>query len=95
MSTKVAGRGGGACDGDLSHRGRSPRRTRGSECVGIDPTLKREIEEVDHLESHEQANAVLADYIDSFYNFRRRHSTIGYRSPVEFELMYCTEVRAA
>jgi transposase InsO family protein len=58
-------------------------------------TLKREIEEIDHLQSHGQANAVLADYIDRFYNFQRRHSTIGYRSPVEFELMYCTEVRAA
>jgi transposase InsO family protein len=58
-------------------------------------TLKREVEEIDHLESHAQANAVLADYIDRFYNFQRRHSTIGYRSPVEFELMYGAKFRAA
>jgi putative transposase len=58
-------------------------------------TLKREVEEIDRLESHAQANAVLADYIDRFYNFQRRHSTIGYRSPVEFELMYGAEFRAA
>jgi transposase InsO family protein len=32
-------------------------------------TLKREVEEIDHLESHAQANAVLSDYIDRFYNF--------------------------
>ena len=25
------------------------------------------------------------DYIERFYNPRRRHSTIGYLSPVEFE----------
>jgi transposase InsO family protein len=25
------------------------------------------------------------DYIERFYNPTRRHSTIGYRSPVEFE----------
>jgi putative transposase len=25
------------------------------------------------------------DYIERFYNSRRRHSTIGYLSPVEFE----------
>jgi transposase InsO family protein len=58
-------------------------------------TLKREVEEIDNLASHEQANAVLSDYIDTFYNLQRRHSTIGYHSPVEFELMYCTKFRAA
>jgi transposase InsO family protein len=25
------------------------------------------------------------DYIERFYNARRRHSTIGYKSPMEFE----------
>jgi putative transposase len=25
------------------------------------------------------------DYIERFYNSKRRHSTIGYLSPVEFE----------
>lgn len=58
-------------------------------------TLKREVEEIDDLASHAHANAVLTDYIDRFYNFQRRHSTIGYCSPVEFELMHCTKSRAA
>ena len=58
-------------------------------------TLKREVDEVDRLESHAHANAVLAEYIDRFYNLQRRHSTIGYRSPVEFELMYCAKSEAA
>jgi putative transposase len=31
------------------------------------------------------AKADVFDYIECFYNPRRRHSTIGYLSPVEFE----------
>lgn len=58
-------------------------------------TLKREVEEVDHFESRAQAHAVVGEYIEDFYNLQRRHSTIGYKSPVEFELMHATQVRAA
>ena len=32
-----------------------------------------------------QARAAVFDYIERFYNSRRRHSTIGYLSPMEFE----------
>jgi hypothetical protein len=28
----------------------------------------------------------IADYVDAFYDPRRRHSAIGYVSPLEFEL---------
>jgi putative transposase len=58
-------------------------------------TLKREVEEVDRFESRLQARIVIKDYIDAFYNVQRRHSTIGYKSPIEFELMYLAEARAA
>ena len=30
--------------------------------------------------------AAMADYIDNFYNVRRRHSSLDYMSPIEFEL---------
>ena len=33
----------------------------------------------------DQARADVFDYIERFYNPRRRHSTLGYLSPVEFE----------
>jgi putative transposase len=32
-----------------------------------------------------EARADVFDYIERFYNATRRHSTIGYLSPVEFE----------
>jgi transposase InsO family protein len=33
-----------------------------------------------------QAKADVFDYIECFYNPRRRHSTLGYLSPMEFEM---------
>ena len=36
--------------------------------------------------SREQARSDVFDYIERFYNPARRHSTLGYVSPVEFEL---------
>ncbi len=35
--------------------------------------------------SRDQAKADVFDYIERFYNPKRRHSTIGYMSPMEFE----------
>jgi transposase InsO family protein len=48
-------------------------------------TLKTELP---HREwsSRAAAMAAVTDYIDAFYNPRRRHSSLGYLSPVEFEL---------
>ena len=37
--------------------------------------------------SRDQARADVFDYIERFYNPRRRHSTIGYLSPMEFEAL--------
>jgi transposase InsO family protein len=46
-------------------------------------TLKSELGE--RFESHGEAKMELFDYIEVFYNQRRRHSTIGQISPAEFE----------
>jgi putative transposase len=34
----------------------------------------------------DEARADVFDYIERFYNTKRRHSTIGYLSPMEFEM---------
>ena len=36
--------------------------------------------------TRDEAKADVFDYIERFYNAKRRHSTIGYRSPMEFEM---------
>ena len=36
--------------------------------------------------TRDEARADVFDYIECFYNTKRRHSTIGYMSPVEFEM---------
>ena len=35
--------------------------------------------------SRDQARADVFDYIERFYNPTRRHSTLGYLSPIDFE----------
>ena len=46
-----------------------------------------ECELLDRRCFHTQAEAKLAvfEYIEGFYNVRRRHSSLGYRSPIRFE----------
>jgi putative transposase len=56
--------------------------------------LKREVEELDDLESRAGATRYIAEYIDGFYNLQRRHSAISYKSPVEFELMHSVKAAA-
>ena len=46
-------------------------------------TVKSELGE--HFASHGEAKMELFDYIEVFYNQRRRHSTLGQISPAEFE----------
>lgn len=46
-------------------------------------TLKTELGE--SFESHADAKRKLFDYIEIFYNQKRRHSALGYVSPAEFE----------
>jgi putative transposase len=36
--------------------------------------------------SRDEAKADVFDYVERFYNPRRRHSTLGYLSPMEFEM---------
>ena len=48
-------------------------------------TLKRELVYHRHYATREEAKQDIFEYIEVFYNRRRRHSTLGYDSPAEYE----------
>ena len=37
-------------------------------------------------DDHAKATRAIGEYIDSYYNTKRRHSFIDYETPIEFEL---------
>jgi putative transposase len=49
-------------------------------------TLKTELIYELPLQTRDAIRSAVADYIDAFYNVRRRHSSLDYQSPVEYEL---------
>jgi transposase InsO family protein len=48
-------------------------------------TLKRELIHHRQYRTREEARQEIFEYLEVFYNRQRRHSTLGYQSPAEFE----------
>ena len=48
-------------------------------------TLKTEWLRDRRFATRAQARSSLFDYLELFYNRKRRHSSLGYRSPAEYE----------
>jgi len=55
-------------------------------------SLKTECVYLQRFESRDQARDAIFDYIEVFYNRRRRHSTIGYQAPLVYERGQAVEV---
>ena len=53
-------------------------------------TLKTELVDHEDYRSKDAAKKSLFEYIEVFYNRRRRHSYLGYISPVEYEAKYAS-----
>ena len=47
--------------------------------------LKKELVHDEDYATRAEARASLFEYIEVFYNRVRRHSSLGYKSPVEYE----------
>jgi transposase InsO family protein len=54
-------------------------------------TLKTELVYRTSFATRDLARGMLFDYIETFYNSKRRHSALGYLSPAEFERRSSTE----
>jgi putative transposase len=54
-------------------------------CESFFATLECELIDRSTFRTHEDARQAIFDFIEGFYNTRRRHSSIGYHSPVQFE----------
>ena len=48
-------------------------------------SLKKELVHHEDYASRAQARASIVEYIEAFYNPKRRHSSLGYVSPAEYE----------
>jgi len=51
-------------------------------------SLKSEMVYHCHFHTHDQARREIFAYIEGFYNRRRRHSTLNYMTPIEYEMAY-------
>jgi putative transposase len=51
-------------------------------------SLKAELTDHKHYATRSEAKIDVVDFIESFYNNHRLHSTLEYKSPVAFELQY-------
>ena len=58
-------------------------------------TLKTELVQRSTFKSRDAARLAIFEYIEAFYNPLRRHSTLGYKSPMEFEQIHSEETKEA
>jgi transposase InsO family protein len=76
---------------ELSRQGLQVSMSRRGDCYdnavaeSFFSTLKAELKGYGHYETRRQAQTELFEYLEVFYNRQRLHSSLGYRSPVDFE----------
>ena len=54
-------------------------------CESFFATLECELLDRRSFRSHAEARMAIFEFVEGFYNQRRRHSALGYQSPVAFE----------
>jgi putative transposase len=85
-----------AYQGLLREHGIKPSMSRQGDCYdnavteSFFSTTKRELTHHEAYATREEARGSLFEYIEVFYNRQRLHSTLGYRSPVEYEVRFAS-----
>ena len=80
----------------LTDHGITPSMSRRGNCYdnavteSLFSTVKRELTHHENYATREEASQSLFEYIEVFYNRRRIHSTLGYRSPAEYEARFAS-----
>ena len=64
-------------------------------CESFFASLECELIDRNRWRTHVEARMAVFDYIECFYNPRRRHSGIGYLSPAAFERRMTSQTIAA
>jgi putative transposase len=54
-------------------------------CESFFATLECELLDRRRFKNHEEARRAIFEFLEGWYNRHRRHSSLGYLSPVEFE----------
>jgi putative transposase len=64
-------------------------------CESFFASLECELIDRSRWRTHTEARMAVFDYIECFYNPRRRHSALGYLSPAQFERSVPVQTNAA
>nr|WP_207633967.1 efflux RND transporter permease subunit [Paraburkholderia hospita] len=74
--------------GRAAVNGDGRRLLRHAMCESFFGTLEAELLDREHFGTHEQARHRIFWYLERWYNLRRLHSSLRYRSPLEFEQLH-------
>jgi len=58
-------------------------------------TLKTELVYTRRFATRSEAREAIFEFVEVFYNRRRRHSTLGYVSPMEFEMKFIEQKKVS
>ena len=82
---------------ELTCHGITPSMSRKGDCYdnavveSFFKTLKAEIPKEDRSKTRQETRSRIFEYIEVFYNRKRLHSTLGYKSPAEYERIDLTK----